>query len=135
MEIINYSAIPATPAAGFISTVEAKGHFISSSPHSWLVSNASAVQAIYDTYAGGSDELEWNRTQLQGQLDTNLNNNFNLIAFIRDGTLTTLTGTNVANFLANSTNNYRSLRQQIASATTLAQLQAININAGWPSNP
>lgn len=104
-------------------------------PEGLWAGDVAFADNFLSTYVGSTTELEWHRTQLQAQLDTNLNNNFNLIAFIRAGTISTLTGTNVANFLANSSNNYRKLRDQISSATTIAQLQAVNINAGWPSNP
>lgn len=87
--------------------------------------------AAYATIAPLSEGQAW----LQFQLDTLLDNNFDLKAFIRAGTSTTVTGTNVGTFLATICNNYRSLRAQIAAATTFTQLNAININSGWPSNP
>lgn len=71
----------------------------------------------------------------QAQLDAILGADVDIIVMVQNGSVTTLTGTQVATFLANSTNNYRSLRAQIAAATTAAQVQAININAGWPANP
>jgi hypothetical protein len=72
---------------------------------------------------------------LLADLDALLDNNFDLKAFIRAGTSSAVTAANVGTFLAQITNNYRSLRSQIAAATTVAQLQAIDINAGWPGNP
>jgi hypothetical protein len=75
------------------------------------------------------------RTQKQTALDALFDANFDLAKFIRGGTATTITAANVGTFLATITNNYRSLRAQIAAASTLATLNAININSGWPSNP
>lgn len=71
----------------------------------------------------------------QAQLDVILGDNADIIVMIQNGTVSTLTGTQVANFLAGYANNYRNLRAQIAAATTAAQVRAIDINAGWPANP
>jgi hypothetical protein len=86
-------------------------------------------------YANSATQLQWNKAQLQTSLDALLDKNFDLKAFIRAGTSSAITAANVGTFLAQITNNYRSLRTQIAAATTMTQLQAININAGWPGNP
>lgn len=79
--------------------------------------------------------LETARAAKQTALDALLDNNFDLKAFIRAGSSTTVTGTNVGNFLATICDNYRSLRSQIAAAANLTALNSININSGWPSNP
>jgi hypothetical protein len=104
-------------------------------PDGLAVADVTLTQNHFNTYAGSSTELEWNRSSLQSQLDADFDINFNLPAFIRAGTVTPVTGTQVANFLATITSNYRSKRSDISTATTLAQLNAININAGWPANP
>lgn len=98
-----------------------------------LAGNSTYAQclAAYQALAPFSECQAW----LQSQLDALLDNNFDLKAFIRAGTATSITGTNVGTFLATICNNYRTLRASIAAATTVAQLNAININAGWPSNP
>lgn len=72
---------------------------------------------------------------LQAALMALFTQNFNLQQFIINGTAATVTATQVGTFLATITNNFRSLRASIAAATTVSQLNAININAGWPSNP
>jgi cell division protein FtsX len=79
--------------------------------------------------------LELNKVRRQAELDVFFDANFVLTEFIRNGTVTTVTGANVGAFLAQITNNYRSLRSQIANASTLTALNAININSGWPANP
>jgi hypothetical protein len=71
----------------------------------------------------------------QAQLDALLATKADTVGMVQGGQSSTTTGTGVANYLSASTNNYRSLRAQIAAATTAAQVQAININGGWPSNP
>lgn len=71
----------------------------------------------------------------QAQLDQLLAANADIVHLVQGGQNNTTTGTGIANYLSSATNNYRSLRSQIATATTAAQVQAININAGWPANP
>jgi hypothetical protein len=75
------------------------------------------------------------QAQKQARLDQILNDHVDIGGLVRDGTVTTITGTQVSNFLASGTNNYRSLRAQIAAATTAAQANAIDVTAGWPANP
>jgi hypothetical protein len=91
--------------------------------------------AVLNSYSGGTDELNFAKNDKQTRLDTLVDENFDLKAFIRDGTITTVTGANVGNYLAQITNNYRSLRSQIANAASVAAVNAINLNQGWPSNP
>ena len=95
----------------------------------------TAVQNYLNSYVGGPDELAYYRSAQQALLDAEFDQHFDLAKFIRGGTVTTVTATNVGNFLAQITNNYRSLRAQIAAAATVAAVQAINIASGWPSNP
>lgn len=71
----------------------------------------------------------------QAQLDAAFPPHMDTVLMAKGGRSTTLTGTDIANFLAQSANNYRSLKSQIALATTAAQVQAIDITAGWPANP
>jgi hypothetical protein len=71
----------------------------------------------------------------QAQLDQLLAQKADTVNMVQGGQNSSTTGTGVANYLSASTNNYRSLRAQIAAATTAGQVQAININAGWPANP
>jgi hypothetical protein len=73
--------------------------------------------------------------QKQAALDALLDNNFDLKAFIRGGTSTLISGVNVGVFLATIANNYRTLRASIANAGSVATVNAININSGWPANP
>jgi len=71
----------------------------------------------------------------QDNLDVLLVTNADMVRLVQGGNSTTTTGAAVSTYLSNATNNYRSLRAQIAAATTVAQVAAININAGWPPNP
>lgn len=71
----------------------------------------------------------------QTQLDTILTNNADVVKLVQAGQSSTTTGTGLAQFLSTSTNNYRSLRTQIASAATPAAVRAVPINTGWPNNP
>lgn len=71
----------------------------------------------------------------QAQLDAFFNAHFDLASFIRDGTVTTVTATQVGTFLATITNNYRTIRANKDAAGTIAAAMAIDVTAGWPSNP
>jgi hypothetical protein len=124
---VRESVDAALVAAGFgISTI---------APDGLHVGDIATANSVLSTYVGSATELSWNQTQKQAALDALLNNNFDLKAFIRAGTLTTVTATGVGTFLATINNNYRSLRSQIAAAANVAAVNAININSGWPSNP
>lgn len=94
-------------------------------------STASQITTAYQSVAPVSE----GKSDLQTQLDAFLDQLMNFNAFIRAGTSTTVTGTNVGTFLATICNNYRTLRASITAATTWAGLNAININSGWPANP
>jgi hypothetical protein len=120
---------------GLKEAIEAAGHSITAEPAGWAVDDAVAVQAIINSYAGSAAELQWHKKQKQIALDQLFDAHFDLTKFIRDGTATSITATNVGTFLAQITNNYRSLRANIAAAATVAVVDAINVNLGWPSNP
>ena len=129
-------AVPPSPVApGLKEAIEAAGHSAVSERGGWEVDNLIAVQAIISTYSGSSAELAWWKAQHQEALDALFDANFDLAKFIRVGTATGITATNVGNFLATITNNYRTLRANIAAAKTVADVQAIIITSGWPANP
>ncbi len=92
----------------------------------------AAAQAVIDNF---NLALETARNNKQQALDDLLDGNFDLKAFIRAGTSATITAANVGSFLATITNNYRSLRAQIAAAASVSAINAINFNSGWPNNP
>ena len=71
---------------------------------------------------------------LDAMFDAMFDTNFSLPGFIRGGMATGITAPQVGTFLATIMNNYRILRASISGATTVAQLQAVNIQAGWPAN-
>lgn len=105
------------------------------SPDGLHVSDVPTVTTAMAAFAGSATELAFWQARQQAALDAFFNANFDLAAFIRAGTATGITAANVGTFLATITNNYRSLRASIAAAANVAAVQAININAGWPSNP
>jgi len=115
-------------AAGFSGSV-------SVAPDGIHVSDVATALNAFNSYSGSAAELQYWQTAQQAALDTLFNANFDLAKFIRAGTATNVVAAGVGTFLATITNNYRSLRAQIAAATSVAQVQAININSGWPSNP
>lgn len=129
---------PASPLLGLMETIEAAGHVVVVSPSGWEVKDAAtaaAVQNIINSYAGSASQLSYTKTQKQAALDAAFNANFDLAAFIRGGTATNVTSANVGTFLATITNNYRSLRAQITAAASVAAVNSINLNSGWPNNP
>jgi hypothetical protein len=92
------------------------------------------IDAAYNTF-----QQTWPLAYWQGVWQANnyafLNQFFNFINFIDGGTLTTLTGTQVGTFIASCANNYRAKKAAIAAATTVAQVFAIDVTAGYPTNP
>lgn len=115
-------------AAGFSATVAL-------APDGIHVADVSTVTATMTSYAGSAAELAYHKAIQQAALDAIFSANFDLAAFIRSGTTVGITGVQVGTFLATITNNYRTLRAAIANATTVAQISAINVTAGWPNNP
>ena len=77
---------------------------------------------------------DW-QSQKKEQLDIFFDKNFDLAKFIKTGTVSTITGAQIGTFLAQMTNNYRTLKSNIASAATIPAVQAIDVTSGWPSNP
>ncbi len=141
--IIQYSAVPGwpNPAAGIFLACEnalvAAGFspFVSLAPDGVHVSDVSTVNTTLASYVGSATQLSYNKAQKQAALDALFDANFDLSKFIRGGSAATITSTNVGTFIATITNNYRALRASISGTSTLATLNAININSGWPSNP
>jgi len=97
----------------------------------WLADNAAAVQALIDSF----DVLAFAKARKIELLDRESEARIGLLVFIRAGTLTTVTATQFSTFMAGVTNRYRVIRQQINNATTVAEVQALALNTGWPANP
>lgn len=136
--VIPVTSLPGWPApvAGILENMTAaNGGPCQHAPDGIHVSDVTLAQAYVSAYVGGAAELAWTKQRKQTALDALFDANFDLAKFIRAGTVTTITAANVGTFLATITNNYRSLRAQIAGAADLATLSAININSGWPGNP
>lgn len=92
------------------------------------------VDAAYAAYQATWSLAYW-QAQKQAQLDAFYAANINLDAFIRGGTVTGVTATQVGTFLAQIVNNYRTLRASIAAAASISAVNAVNVQSGWPSNP
>jgi hypothetical protein len=99
------------------------------------VSDVPTVNNVFATYVGGADELNHHKTLKQAELDAFFDQFFDFDQFIRTGTATSVTATQVGNFLAQITNNYRTLRASIKNASSVAVVEAINVQSGWPNNP
>jgi hypothetical protein len=121
---------------GLVQAIEAAGIAVSNVGGVLYVSDLPAAQAIAASY----NPLPYLKSNPDGtgKLDLLLaynQANFSLIAFIQNGSVTNVTGAQVSGFLANWTNNYRTLRASINAAPDQPTLAAINIATGWPSNP
>lgn len=130
--------LPASIPQGFPEAAEAAGLVFWISPSGLNFPDAAtetAAASLLAGYVGSAAQLTYWKTITQAALDDEFNSHFDLAAFIRAGTATSVTDTQVGTFLATITNNYRSKRASIATAGTVAAVQAINIAAGWPSNP
>lgn len=120
---------------GLHQAVSAAGHWIAEIGGVWTADNPVAVQAIINGYAGSASQLTFAKAAKQQLLDDQFDQHFDLAKFIRGGTVTTVTGTNIGTFLAQITNNYRTLRASIAAAANVAAVNAVNVAGGWPANP
>lgn len=134
-QTVTYATVSNIQPTGLCAAFQTQGHFVAQAPEGWLVDDAAAFLTFVSAYSGSATELSWSKTQKQTALDTLFDANFDLAKFIRAGTLTTVTAAQFGTFLATITNNYRSLRAQIATASTVAAVNAINVSSGWPSNP
>jgi hypothetical protein len=134
LDATHQASFAASPYTSYIiAAISAAGiGFENNNLYGFQATDVPGAQAIIDT---PSLWLGAAQTAVQAQLDSAFNAKFDLAAFIRAGTVTTVTAAGVGTFLATITNNYRTLRAAIAAAPTIAALTAININAGWPANP
>lgn len=94
----------------------------------WTPSSLAAAQNAFFPLANF-------QAQKQAQLDALFDANFDLPKFIRAGASTGVTAAGVGTFLAQITNNYRTLRASIAAAASVAAVAAIDVTTGWPANP
>lgn len=139
--VIPYAQIPSPVPAGLLEACEAAltaGGFtstVSRAPEGLIVSDAATVLSVVNAYTGSATELAYHKALKQTALDIAFDAHFDLAAFIRGGTATSITGAQVGTFLATIANNYRTLRASIANAANVTAVDAININSGWPSNP
>lgn len=79
--------------------------------------------------------LWYAKMKKQSELDAYMDAHFDLVAFIRGGTVTNVTGAQSSAFLASTTNNYRTLRAAATAAANIAAVNAVNVASGWPANP
>lgn len=128
------------PSIGSRETLDAKlaNAKVSTSimaPEGLFVGDTALATSTLAAYPGSADELNWHKQIKQAALDSYFDGNFDPSAFVRGGTVTNVTAAQAGNFTAQWTNNYRKLRSQISAGTTIAIVDAIDVTAGWPSNP
>jgi len=121
---------------GLVPAIEAAGVVVSCVGGVWCASDVPTAQAVMAGYA----PLAWLKsnylkTGALDQLQAAASSAITLFNLIDGGTVTTLTGAQVAAFLAAVANNYRTLRAAIEAAPDATTLAAINIGTGWPANP
>lgn len=140
LPVVPINSVPWPPADGALDAALAAlvaGGFpavLHVSPAGIVCSDAATVTSTLNSYTGSASQLAYAKQVKQAALDTLFNANFDLAKFIRGGTATGITAANVGTFLAQITNNYRTLRASIAAAADVATVNAISLN-GWPSNP
>lgn len=132
---MNRTKIETPLTAGLCEAASIDGIGIYRAPDGIYADDPAKAEAFANDYSGSAAELTYWRSIWKARLDAMFDKHFDLAQFVRDGTVTTITGTQVGNFLASVTNNYRSLRSQISSAATVAAVKAIDITSGWPNNP
>jgi hypothetical protein len=116
---------------GLHAAVRAAGYRIWNQSGQAMADNPQAVQAIIDAY----DPMPWLRARKLDALKDAVREKVDLFGLMDGGSATNITATQFATFWATATNNYRSLKAQIAAAPDQATLAAISLGAGWPANP
>jgi hypothetical protein len=117
------------PSSGYITVGPLAGQQLIDAVPSATYNSGTGV------FTPPNQQLVFVQAQKQGQLDGFFNVHFDLAAFIRDGTITTITAAQVGTFIATIANNYRSKRAAIAAALTITAVNAIDVTTGWPANP
>jgi hypothetical protein len=126
---------PSPPPAGLKEAIEHAGHAVSHAPEGWLVDDAAAVQAIISAYSGSATELGYWQRRRQAELVIEYERRTDPLVIADGATDTSVTAATLGGYQAACVNNYRSLKAQIAAATTASGLQAINPLSGWPAFP
>lgn len=121
-------------AGGFSDVCSMNGYSVETDPDGIYASDKQAVEALYSVYRGSQMELDWYKSQKQAALDDYYTTNFDPGAFVRGGSASNLTASDVGNTLAAVINTYRTFRAQIAAALNVAAVTAIAVDSGWPSN-
>lgn len=133
--IIAYVNLPANLPPEVFDRLANTGVQCVRAPDGVHVSDISAATAFINSYVGSATELAYHKVVAQQALDDWFDAHFDLAKFIRGGSAVNITAANVGTFIATITNNYRTLRASITAAATVAAVNAINVNGGWPSNP
>lgn len=118
-------------ASQVVAAIEAAGIAIEYSQDGYRATDVDGASAIINNSGGW---LAVAKAIKRRELDEFLRDNFDLISFIMGGSAT-VNANQVGTFLANITNNYRSIKASIAAQTTVAGVVGINVAGGWPNNP
>ena len=90
------------------------------------------AKELINSYAGSEAELIHWKIKKQEMLDFQLDVNFSFTTFVRNGTKIGITSNDILTFFSTITSNYRTLRENITNASTIAQVQGIDVSLGWP---
>lgn len=120
---------------GLHIAVKAAGHALWQENGVWLADDPVAVQAIID----GFDPMTYLRADPRDgklkRLEEAFDARTSLFAIADAGTLQTVTAAQFGNFCASAINTYRAKKAAIQAATSAAELNAVDLSTGWPSNP
>lgn len=93
------------------------------------------TNAVLSTYVGSSTELTYAKDVKKKLLFDLVDSRYDLRALADGNTTTNMSGNSVGTYLASVGNNYRGKKNAINAAATVAAVNAIDINAGWPAYP
>jgi hypothetical protein len=93
------------------------------------------TNAVLSTYTGSATELTFTKDTRKKALYDLVDNYYDLRALADGNTTTNLSANTVGTYLANVGNNYRTKKAAINNAATVAAVNAVDINTGWPAYP
>jgi len=140
---IPVSSIPGwpTPPEGYMAACQTsldnagiKGNLFLS-PQGLHTPDVANTTAVLNGYVGSSAELTYAKDTRKRSLYDLVDNYYDLRALADGNTTTNLSANTVGTYLANVGNNYRTKKAAINAAATVAAVNAVNINTGWPAYP
>jgi len=105
------------------------------SPQGLHTPDVANTTAVLNSYVGGATELTYAKDTRKKALFDLVDGYYDLRALADGNTTTNLTANTVGSYLAVVGNNYRAKKADINAAATVAAVNAVDINTGWPPYP